>query len=153
MPTMRFLCKGTITGFMVTGRDRNGNSDPKIQIWRENKAQCGFYYKPVNDIVANTDSCTTIESSGSVVISDCALTSSDQVTVLPGDFVGIELPQTSDDNLELYFTNNGPESYVFQEQPSSTITTLELSRRDRITMEQPQIKLDIIAGENKVISL
>ena len=42
IPSMRFTCSGTIVALIVTGRRQNGTHDPKLQIWREDKAQCGF---------------------------------------------------------------------------------------------------------------
>ena len=149
IPSMRLSCRGTITGFTAGGRSRNGDQDPKIQVWRENKTQCGFYYRPVPDIniTTNSDVCTnvtTIPESKNKIF-HCVLRTSARVSVLPGDILGIELPPTNDDRFRLFFTNqNGERNYVFNQQVASTI---ELAMRTFTVRHQPQITLDITSGE------
>ena len=143
---MRFSCRGTITGFTVGGRSRNGDQDPKIQVWRENKAQCGFYSKPVPDITIseNSNVCSNVTTLQESRIFHCTLRTSAHVSVLPGDILGIELPPTNDDRFELYFSSRGPTNYVFNQQLASTI---ELATRRSTRTDQPQITLDVISGE------
>ena len=149
IPSMRFTCNGTIVAFTVTGRGRNGAQlqDPKIQIWRENRAQCSSYKKSVSEIIVNATSCsnlTQLESTKPAQIFYCALKSSSQVPVQLGDFLGIELPPVSDSDFDLYFTDEGPMNYVFQQQLSSTVDTINTSC---VVDEQPQITLDIVSGK------
>ena len=150
IPSMRFSCRGTITGFTVGGRKRsNGQQDPKIQVWRENKTQCGFYYRPVPDInihvITNSDMCSNVTTIQQSRIFHCALRTSAHISVLPGDILGIELPPTNDDRFELWFTNNGERlNYIFTQQVASTV---ELARKASTVMQQPQITLDITSGE------
>ena len=150
IPSMKFSCRGTIVGFTVTGRQRNGRQDPKIQVWRENKAQCGVYYKPVPDIVVNATACGMIQRLESVqqpaVGYRCTLTETARVLVQPGDILGLELPPTNDDNFEIYFTSGGPVNYVFQWQLSSTVN---VTTTTSAIEEQPQITFDVISGETK----
>ena len=136
-------------GFTVTGRARNGKMDPKIQIWRENKAQCGTYYKPVADIVIERTSCnnftTLSDPSQAVKTYLCSLKTSAVVSVQPGDILGIELPPRNDSDFELYFTIGGTMNYIFQQQLSSTV---QLATRVSVSEDLPQIKLDVLSGES-----
>ena len=146
IPSMRFTCNGIIVAFTVTGRVRNGAQDPKIQIWREDKAQRGVYRKAAPEIVINAIVCcnlTQLPSEMSVQIFYCALKPSSQVSVQYGDILGIELPPLSDADFYLYFTNGGPNNYVPQTQLSSTVDITNISLT---AAEQPQITLDIDSG-------
>lgn len=145
---MQFTCKGTIVGYTITGRNRNGTQDPRIQIWRENKAQCGKYYKPVSDIVVHESSCANVTALDSVApaqIFHCSLKPSAHIQVQMGDVFGLELPRTDNDDFELYFTDGGPTNYVFQRR--ITTSTIELATSSSTTEEQPQIILDIIPDQ------
>ena len=138
-------------GFTVTGKTRNGKMDPKIQIWRENKAQCGTYYKPVADIVIESTSCnnftTLSDPSQAAKTYLCSLKTSAVVSVQIGDILGIELPPRNDSDFELYFTIGGTMNYIFQQQLSSTV---QLAMRVRVSVSEdlPQIKLDVLSGES-----
>ena len=144
---MRFTCSGTIVAYTVTGRNRNGAQDPKVQVWRENKAQCGYYRKLVSEIVVNATACsnlTQLESEMPAQIFHCALKQATQVSVQFGDILGLELPPTTDDDFELYFTDGGPVNYVFQQLLSSTV---DVTTKSSKVEEQPQITLDVISGK------
>ena len=145
---MRFTCSGTIVAFTVTGMDQNtGIQDPKIQVWRENKAQCGSYQKLASEITVHRPSCSNLIQLESVMpaqIFYCALNQSSQVSVQYGDILGIELPPTNHADFDLYFTDGGPLNYVFQQQLSSTIDT---ATKSSVVEEQPQITLDVDSGE------
>ena len=136
-------------GYTITGRTTNGEMDPKIQIWRENKAQCGTYYKPVADIVIESTSCNNLttlsDPSQAVKIYVCSLKTSAVVSVQIGDILGIELPPRYDDDFELYFTTGGTTNYIFQQQLSSTV---KLATRASVSEDLPQIKLDVLSGES-----
>ena len=148
IPSMRFTCSGTIVALIVTGRRQNGTHDPKLQIWREDKAQCGFYQKFVPDIVLRTTSCSNITHLVPESVFYCALKQSIHVSVQFGDILGIELPPTNDASFDLYFTDRGPVNYVFQQQLSSTVNTITKSS---VVKEQPQITLDIISGTRNTV--
>ena len=83
IPSMRFTCNGTIIAFTVAGmvRIQNGTQDPKIQVWRENKAQCGSYQKPVSEIVVNESSCSKLTPKIPGWVFHCALLPVLQVSV------------------------------------------------------------------------
>ena len=73
----------------------------------------------------------------------CTLEISTQISVLPGDILGVELPPTNDDSFELYFTGGGPINYIFNWQLSSSV---ELAT-GMAANEEPQITLDVISGK------
>ncbi len=148
IPSMRFTCSGTIVAFTVTGMNRNtGIQDPKIQVWRENKAQCGSYQKLASEITVHQSSCSNLTQLESVMpaqIFYCVLKQSSQVSFQYGDILGIELPPTNHADFNPYFTDGGPVNYVFQQQLSSTINSITESS---VVEEQPQITLEIDSGE------
>ena len=149
IPSMRFTCNGTIVGFTVAGALSDaGPDDPRIQVWREDKEQCGSYQKLDSEIVVRGMSCSTtptrLQSVNQTRIFHCALRSQFQVSVQYGDILGIQLPPISNSDFDLYFTNGGPTNYVFQRQRFSEI---DVMNRLRIVEEQPQITLDIISGK------
>ena len=143
IPSMRFTCSGTIVAYTATLQLQNDGQDPKIQVWRENKAQCGTFYR-VSEIVVNAISCSSVETVIPGRIFYCALKNSTQVTVQFGDILGIELPPTRDSRFDLYFTNGGPLNYIFQQRLSSTV---DITTRSSNVREQPQITLEIDSGE------
>ena len=149
---MRFTCNGTIVGFTVTGKNSDtGVHDPKIQVWTEDKAECGSYQKLASEIVLHQSSCSTLtplKSLMQVVMFHCALKPALQVSVEYGDILAIELPPINDSDFDLYFTDGGPTNYVFQQQLSSEIDTIN---RSHVVEEQPEITLDIASG--KVVNL
>lgn len=149
---MKFTCKGTIVGFTIVGRGRNGDESPRIQLWREDKAQCGFYQKSTSDIIINRDSCSSLTtlSSGTPATSQCALKSSSQINVQRGDILGIQLPPTNDDDFEVYFTNTGATNYIFQNSQSPS--RVELATRSSVSQEEPQLQLEITPGKFNIIS-
>ena len=138
-PDMRFGCSGTIVRLTAAVVDRNGQQVPKIQIWRENNTRCGVYYKagPEIPVVANGSICARHRLSGGIF--RCTLHESAQVSVQPGDFLGLELPPTNDDDFDIYFVSGGPTNYVFEEQLNSAI--INISEAHSITNDLPQITL------------
>ena len=148
IPSMRFTCNGTIAGFTVTGVDRNaGDQDPKIQVWRENKSQCGSYQKRASEIIVHASSCETLtplQSQMQVGIFHCALYPELRVDVQCGDVLGIELPPINNADFDFYFTDGGPINYVFQQQLSNEIDTN--INRPLMVEEQPQITLNTDSG-------
>ena len=148
-PDMRFGCGGTIVRLTVAGRVVNRQQNPKIQVWRENKTQSDVYFKPGSDIILERfTSCDRNRlpqiPSGSGVY-HCTLTEAAQVSVQPGDILGLELPPTSSHSFEIYFTSGGPMNYVFQRQLFSTV---DLSERVFVTKDLPQISLLVVLGNN-----
>lgn len=146
---MSFTCHGVITGYTAALRDRNGDQDPVIQIWRENPSQPGYYNKTSAGIAINNTLCigglAEVSSDGEVF--HCTLNKSNVVAVQPGDILGLELPAKSNDDIRLAFArvNNGPTSYVFRRQGLSS--PVALSNHDWMTQLLPQITIEIGSGE------
>ena len=140
IPDLQFTCNGRITQFTVGGMIRSGQQQPKIQIWREQASQCGTYIKPVPDLSLNGSICDggrTILSSG---VNHCLLKEAFQLEVQQGDILGLELAPKRNGNFEFFFTNGGPRNYVFQNQLSSTGSTVLSSRASEV-QEEPQINI------------
>ena len=150
IPSMRFTCNGTIVGFTITGKNSDtGSDDPKIQVWREDKEQCGSYQRLDSEIVVQRSSCikfnfTSSQPQNQVRIFYCALKPAWQMFVQYGDILGIELPSINNSDFYLYFMDGGPTNYVFPRQLLSEIDTIN---RSCVVEEQPQITLDIVSGK------
>ena len=141
IPDMNFIYPATIVGFIVAGRNFIREPHSKIQIWRQNSSHPGVYYRVEPDIIFHRDMVcvSSFQVVNNVVL--CILNDDYRVSVQPGDFIGLELPQTSDDR-EVYFTSGGPINYVFQGELNSTI---ELNDTD-FTQLQPQIAFNLTSG-------
>ena len=103
IPDMKFTQNATIAGFIVAGRRLNRKPHSKIQIWRQNSSQPYVYYKVQSNIIVNANAvCVSLVE---VVnnIHSCILNNM-AVSVQPGDFLGLELPQTNETS-EIYFTS------------------------------------------------
>ena len=148
IPDMNFIYPATIVGFIVAGRNLIREPHSKIQIWRQNSSQPGVYYRVEPDIILNRD--MVCASSFQVVdnVLLCILKHKYRVSVQPGDFLGLELPQTSDDR-EINFISGGPINYVFQGELNSTI---DLNDPGCTTVQQrPQIIFNLTSGMYIVI--
>ena len=146
IPYMNFTCISNIIGFIVAGRKLNEQPHAKIQIWRQNASQPFVLHKVGKDIAVNTkhngEVCVSSRWIGSA--SWCILTKSLQVTVQPGDFLGLELPNIN--NSEILFTaNGGPVNYVFQHKLDSTIDMCSGINYTEI-IQLPQIAFNLTSG-------
>ena len=74
----------------------------------------------------------------------CILYNTHQVSIQPGDILGIELPRTR--NTEILFTKGGPINYVFNGRPGSTVN---LSNNESFSKAQqlPQIVFSLTLGK------
>ena len=141
IPDMNFTHPATIVGFIVAGRLFNEEPHSKIQIWRQNSSQPGVYYRVEPDITVDTDMiCMSAFEVVDNVLS-CILNDDYRVLVQPGDFLGLELPNT-DIESEIYFTSGGPINYVFQGELNSMI---ELNDPG-CTQLRPQIAFNLTSG-------
>ena len=150
IPEMNFTCHGVITGYTAALRQRDGDQDPIIQIWREKLSQPGSYYKISPGIAINNTLCIggLTEISNDHEVFHCNLNQSNVVAVQPGDILGLELPAKDNDDIMLAFArvNNGPTSYVFDTRQGLS-SPVALSSRDWVTWRLPQITLEIGSGE------
>lgn len=149
IPDMNFTCDATLAGFTFTAINRRnkGQQDPKIQIWREHEHQTGIYYKTGPAIVVNNSKDTGVCDDGLPDIARrtywCFLKKDFQVSVQPGDVLGLELPHTDDDDFDFLFTEGGPMNYIFEQPLNSTI---ELSNHQTSKSQLPQITFSLTSG-------
>ena len=127
---------------VASSRDRNQQNSPKVQIWRKNKTLPGVYYRPGPDIpiVKNKSICARSDYSGGIF--QCVLNETFQVSIQPGDILGLELPPSSD----IYFTpaeDQAPVSYTFERQLNSTVNISQAARQSN---HLPLINLLVILG-------
>ena len=155
-PHMRFGCFGTIVEFTVAVWDSDGRDDPKIQIWREDKAQPGVYHKIDSDVpISNTNpqlcyqSTFNSRSTNGSGIFQCTLQEDFHISVQPGDFLGLEIPPVGTlyhiDDFVIYFKSGGPTSLVFLGRLGSTVNLFTESYN--ITDDEPQITFLVALGK------
>ena len=143
-PELKFGCSGKIVRFTVAVVNRSGQQKPKIQIWRLNDTQLSdTYFKSGLDIPIVNNSAVCLRHQRSDRIFRCTLNEAYQVSVQPGDILGLELPPEIDDDFDIYFTEPGPENYVVEGRLTSTAN---LSEASRITSHMPQINFTVILG-------
>ncbi len=144
IPDMNFTHPATIAGFIVAGRMFTRQPSSKIQIWRQNSSQPGIYYQVKPDIILNRYMICV--SSTRVVnnVLSCILNDKYQVSVKPGDFLGLQLPQTNADS-GVYFTSGGPTNYIFVGELTSPI---ELNNSDSTMAQWPQIAFNLTSGKD-----
>lgn len=145
IPDMNFTHSATIAGFVVAGRMFNQDPHSKIQIWRQNSSQTGTYYRVQPDIVVDRDKVCV--SSARVVsqVLECILEDDHRVTVEPGDFLGLELPQVDEDS-EIYFARGGPNNFIFKGQPNSVVINNQNDSGFMEAQQRPQIVLNLTLG-------
>ena len=141
IPDMKFTYNATIAGFIVAGTNFMDEPHSKIQIWRQNYSQSCVYYKVQPDIIIVNGCVSSVSVTKSI---DICILKSMAVSVQPGDFLGLEIPQT-DENSEIYFTRGGPENYVFRSVLNSPA---ELTSNSNFTVVQqrPQIAFYLTSG-------
>ena len=76
----------------------------------------------------------------------CVLNKEYQVSVQPGDIIGLEIPPSNDDDFDIWFTKGGPTNYVFGSQLNSTV---DLSEGNATAVKQlPQISFGFTSGKD-----
>jgi hypothetical protein len=134
--------------FAVDIVNRNGGQSPKIQIWRPNGTQLQtIYYKSGQEvpIVDSSEVCLRRRRNNGRVFR-CTLNEAYQVSVRPGDILGLELPSEIDDDFDIIFTEPepGPENYVFE---GSLTSPANLSEASTVTNHMPQINFTVMLGK------
>ena len=117
---MRFTCPGVIVGWTVAGRRGRGTQYPKLQVWREDGSQRDLYNKQGGEIQidAGGTACETITQTCGQIFQR-RLREVNQVSVQPGDILGVELPAvTSSSGFDLFFISvpNTQDHYIFRRQ-------------------------------------
>ena len=149
IPDMNFTCNTTIAALTFTGVNGRGEQDLRVQIWRQNSSQEGVYYRTMNPIPVNTDNERfAVCSDGIPRIASrtyfCILNREYRVSVQPGDILGLEIPPNNDDDIDIFFTKDGPTNYVFKEQLNDTVN---LSNNSEIASQLPQISFGFTSGK------
>ena len=148
--SMNFTCHGTIVGWTVTGEKIQGRTQyPELQVWRADPSQgSDYYYKPGQDIPVNPDgpACETVTQTCDQIF-QCRLRAANQVSVQPGDILGVELPQPDSSGFLLYFASipGTQDHYIYRQQLSSSVNAS--SRLIRQLDDQLLISLEIESGE------
>ena len=147
IPAMNFICNATIAGFVVAGRSLNRAPHSQLQIWR---SQNSAYYRigsiPVNTVGNGRGVCSAISRIVNITYW-CMLFEVSQVSVQPGDILGLQLPNN---NLEILFTSGGPVNYIFHEHEYLLDPTVGLSLNESYSNAQqlPQIMLNFTSGKH-----
>lgn len=101
IPAMNFTCNVTIAGFAVAGTSLNRGLHSQLQIWRKNNSQNSVYYKAGN-IIVNTSPGGGICASWLMIVGItywCTLFEVSQLSVQPGDILGLQLPNNNNEIL------------------------------------------------------
>ena len=148
-PGLKFGCFGTIVRVTVAVWDSSqGDKDPKIQIWREDKTIPGLYHKKSSVIQIRQSTPQCYDDQGTIMngILECTLSEDFRISVQPGDFLGLEIPSYFEDDLVIYFKAGGPTNLVFQGQLGSTVDLF--SESHAITNLEPQVTFLVVLGKN-----
>ena len=148
-PDLKFGCNGTIVRMVVAVDNKHGQHSPKLQIWREDKAQTGIYYRQGAEIQIIDDNPACIRDRRSRDVFRCTLNEMFHISVQPGDILGLELPPRNDVDFDIYFIPGGPTSYIFEGKPNCTINILEAADESNYL---PQISLVVTLGMIQLIS-
>jgi hypothetical protein len=149
--SMNFTCHGTVVGWTVTGeRVQSGTQYPKFQVWRADPSQgSDYYYKPGQDIPINPEgsACENLivtKTCGQIF--QCRLRAANQVSVQPGDSLGVELPPMNISGFHLYFVSiPGTQDHIIYRQTLlSSVHTLNHDIRQMD--DQLLISLEIEPG-------
>ena len=160
---MNFTCSGTIKKVTVTGKklDDSQRKPIKLQIWRlENATEWGRYHR-INNIellssICRMDMLKKIMMFPRVGINEyeCTLKNR-QMSVKPGDILGIELPPKPKTNFELYsVTESRLTNFIFERarefEPRSY--TIDLCNRTSETTALPLVRVEVELPPNPGIS-
>ena len=147
---MNFTCHGTIVGWTVAGRKVPGRTQySELQVWRADPSRgSDYYYKPDQVISVNPDgpACEIVTQTCNQVF-QCRLRAANQVSVQPGDILGVELPQLTSSGFHLYFISipGTQDHYVYRQQLSSSVHMS--SHLIRQLDDQLLISLEVESGE------
>ena len=158
IPEMQFTCHGDIVGFTVAlDQEPSAAMQMEIQVWRpDNSSQCtdsqtggaSTYYKVGEGIAIRDAVCDNglLEEELDVIDTyHCQLNETVQVSVEPGDILGLKLPQGGS-NLSFANVVKGPTNYIFlQLHPDM----LSLVNHTSVSSDVPQILLDINSSSGK----
>ena len=142
IPGMNFTCNGKITNVTVGGQMLTGkkpNQRIKLHIWKENATEPGVYHKTEKTILLALNMCNRKKKLERYT---CRITRVKQVSVEPGDILGIEVPPRNATDFHLYSVSApGLTNYIFD--GTDLPPTVNLCDRIDETEVQPLIMLGI----------
>ena len=156
IPEMNFTCSGIITGYTAAlrGHDQSGEHDPPIiiQAWRKNSSHPDFYYKTNTEIAIDETLCVggLTEVYTEVFHCDLDMAIGRVVSVQPGDVLGLQISERSNDDIALGFVrvSSGPTNYVWGRFSIYSGSLSNSGRHaDRMTRALPQINLKVEPGK------
>lgn len=165
IPEMNFVCSGSIVGFTVAmNRKKEAKEYPIIQIWRpdncsqsitvQQQSRKYLYHRvgvniPIHEVVCVGGLVTVSELSE---VFHCKLNESVQVSVQPGDILGIELPQGNSLSLMFAKVLKGPTNFIF-EPSHSLLNTAGALLPNRTSTNQmvPQIMLEVESDNGEIL--
>ena len=145
---MKFGCVGTIVGFKAAVLNDSGSQlqQPlKIQVWRESESQPGLFFK-IDDVQIwySNPRAPCYQNTLSNKTFQCTLREDLQISVQPGDILGLEIPPLNSDDFKIYFKHGALTTLVFESQLESTV---DLSTEPyAITNDEPQITFLVVLG-------
>ena len=112
IPGMNFTCDGTITRVTVGGVMRSGNQTMKLKfrIWKKNATEPGIYHRSGKAIALalSNNMCKNRRCTLQIM-------GRKQISVEPGDILGIEVPPRDDADFELHSVSApGLTNYIFR---------------------------------------
>ena len=148
IPGMNFTCNGTITNVTVGGvmRGNQRMKSVRIKFWKESAIQPGIYHKSNKTIVLalKRNMCNRQDR-------QCMLRLMDkkQISVEPGDILGIEVPPRDDADFELHSVSApGLTNYIFKGTNHSRV---DLNDRIMETEVQPLIIFGMRSRDSGII--
>ena len=144
IPEMNFTCTASVVGFIVSERNSSDGPHSQVKIWRKSSSQNSGSYYQVGNVPIHDGSCVAMQE----IVGDtclCILHENLQVSVQPGDILGLELPATDSD--EILFTNRGATNYIFRHSNQlDSNTNLSLNGSSATAQQLPQIIFNLTSG-------
>ena len=149
IPGMNFTCDGTITRVTVGGMRRSGKNKKKLKlrVWKENATEPGIYHRSGKAIALalNNNMCNEKKKRCTLQL----LMEEKQISVEPGDLLGIEVPRSNAADFELdSVPMPGLMNYIFRSNQHSMVN---LSDRMDVIEEQPLIMFRLNRGDSGTI--
>ena len=147
IPGMNFTCDGTITNVTVGGHGvlqpgRRPNQRIRLRIWKEGATDPGVYHRSEKTIFLEPSTCRSDEQNKRRFYV-CRLMIGRQVSVEPGDILGIELPPRNVTDFELHSVSApGMTNYIFR----GTNLPLMVDLYDRMNKTEVDLQPLIMLG-------
>ena len=160
---MNFTCSGRIINWRAAGElhvptpspDKNDDNQTKLRIWRRVKSHPGTFFS-CTKLTITLGVCNDGQpaDTSDTNVHECQLANDSQVSVQPGDIVGLEIPQSTMRVFTPYFINTtvGPKIKSY-DLLNSTVSVVSLN--DSIvttTQAQLLLSLEVVTVDMEVTS-